>query len=96
MNRLCEFHLSFDYFQFYDSHVLCVCVFIAVFHLYEPVLTDIDVPIENAVYFRAVDRATAEDILRDRVDGSCLVRPYKQKVRNSILCFRLSILIEFN
>lgn len=54
-----------------------------VFHLYEPVLTDLDVPIENEAYFRAVDRTAAEDILKDRIDGSCLVRPYKQKVRNS-------------
>lgn len=54
-----------------------------VFHLYEPVLSDIDAPIENEAYFRAVDRAAAEEILRDRIDGSCLVRPYKQKVRNS-------------
>lgn len=61
----------------------CVSFYFAVFHLYEPVLTDIDVPIENEPYFRAVDRAAAEEILRDRIDGSCLVRPYKQKVRNT-------------
>lgn len=54
-----------------------------VFHLYEPVLTDLDIPIENELYFRAVDRAAAEEILKDRIDGSCLVRPYKQHVRTT-------------
>lgn len=47
-------------------------------HLYEPVLIDTPKPIENEPYFRAVDRSTAEELLQDRIDGSCLVRPYKE------------------
>ncbi|XP_053947445.1 uncharacterized protein LOC128856093 [Anastrepha ludens] len=34
--------------------------------------------IETEPYYRLVDRATAEDILSSREDGSCLVRPFKE------------------
>ena len=37
-------------------------------------------PIEKVGYFRAVDRSTAEEMLAKRIDGSCLVRPYKVEV----------------
>lgn len=78
----CRFLFHFEHM---DTVVVQSCFFFpfSVFHLYEPVLTDIDLPIENEAYFRAVDRAAAEEILKDRIDGSCLVRPYKQKVCNS-------------
>ena len=36
--------------------------------------------IETEAYYRTVDRATAEDILLGREDGTCLVRPYKETV----------------
>ena len=36
--------------------------------------------IETEPYYRTVDRATAEDILLGREDGTCLVRPYKEAV----------------
>ncbi|XP_067619769.1 uncharacterized protein [Eurosta solidaginis] len=34
--------------------------------------------IETEQYYRLVDRASAEDILSGRDDGSCLVRPFKE------------------
>ncbi|XP_017482924.1 PREDICTED: uncharacterized protein LOC108371828 [Rhagoletis zephyria] len=34
--------------------------------------------IETESFYRLVDRATAEDILNCREDGSCLVRPFKE------------------
>uniref|UniRef100_A0A1B0B1I4 SH2 domain-containing protein n=1 Tax=Glossina palpalis gambiensis TaxID=67801 RepID=A0A1B0B1I4_9MUSC len=34
--------------------------------------------IETELYYRTVDRAIAEDVLTDREDGTCLVRPYKE------------------
>lgn len=38
-------------------------------------------PIENQPYFKAVDRLSGEQILQNRVDGSCLIRPYKEQVK---------------
>ncbi|XP_061386564.1 uncharacterized protein LOC133321489 [Musca vetustissima] len=35
--------------------------------------------IETEPFYRTVDRATAEDILTGREDGTCLVRPYKEE-----------------
>ncbi|KAI8119465.1 hypothetical protein FF38_02157 [Lucilia cuprina] len=34
--------------------------------------------IETEPFYRTIDRATAEDILLGREDGTCLVRPYKE------------------
>lgn len=36
--------------------------------------------VEAKSYFRLVDRESAEDLLRGRPDGSCVVRPFKEKV----------------
>lgn len=46
---------------------------------YEVVIEDLN-PIEREPYFRAVDRKSAEEILQNRVDGSCLIRPFKEIV----------------
>ncbi|XP_059218868.1 uncharacterized protein LOC106095697 [Stomoxys calcitrans] len=35
--------------------------------------------IETEPFYRTIDRATAEDILTGREDGTCLVRPYKEE-----------------
>ncbi|XP_075144590.1 uncharacterized protein LOC142219526 [Haematobia irritans] len=35
--------------------------------------------IETEVFYRTVDRGTAEEILAGREDGTCLVRPYKEE-----------------
>uniref|UniRef100_A0A1I8MSL7 SH2 domain-containing protein n=1 Tax=Musca domestica TaxID=7370 RepID=A0A1I8MSL7_MUSDO len=35
--------------------------------------------IETEPFYRTVDRATAEEILTGREDGTCLVRPYKEE-----------------
>lgn len=49
--------------------------------LYEKVLEHDDIKlIESEPYFRAVDRVRAEEILQSRVDGSCLLRPFKENV----------------
>lgn len=51
---------------------------------YEEVLEQEVKSIENESFFRAVDRRRAEEILKDRVDGSCLVRPFKEPVNNTL------------
>lgn len=48
--------------------------------LYERVVDSELKSIESEPYFRAVDRSRAEEILQSRVDGSCLVRPFKENV----------------
>ncbi|XP_055696595.1 uncharacterized protein LOC129797779 [Lutzomyia longipalpis] len=35
--------------------------------------------VEAKSYFRLVDRESAEDLLRGKQDGACLVRPFKEK-----------------
>lgn len=52
----------------------------SVFCDYEITLPSVDIPFEQEPYFRLVDRETAEEILKNRVDGSFLIRPYKEKV----------------
>lgn len=48
----------------------------------------IEKPIEDEFYYKKVDRWSAEEILRNRIDGSCLVRPYKEEVcKDFILSF---------
>lgn len=42
-------------------------------------------PIEMQSYFKRQDRNDAEEYLRNRVDGSCLVRPFKEQVNISIV-----------
>lgn len=44
--------------------------------------------IETEPFYRTVDRATAEDILTGREDGTCLVRPYKEEA-SKILNYQL-------
>lgn len=36
--------------------------------------------IEQESYFKAVNRETSEELLQKRVDGSCLIRPFKEIV----------------
>lgn len=45
--------------------------------------------IERELYFKAVNRDTCEQILINRVDGSCLVRPYKKLVINFQINFQI-------
>lgn len=47
---------------------------------YEEVLEEAASSIEAEPYFKAVDRPMAEAILQNRVDGSCLVRPFQYNV----------------
>ncbi|GAB0087399.1 uncharacterized protein DMENIID0001_016960 [Sergentomyia squamirostris] len=35
--------------------------------------------VEAKAYFRLVDRESAEELLKGREDGACLVRPFKEK-----------------
>jgi len=55
-----------------------------VFQDHETILGHADVPFEQEPFFRLVNRATAEEMLRNRVDGSFLVRPYKEQVPKSL------------
>lgn len=54
------------------------------FRDYEVALPFIEIPFEQEPYFRLVDRPSAEEILRNRIDGSFLVRPYKEQVKKKI------------
>lgn len=63
------------------------CSFILIFYAriensggYEEVLEEAASSIEAEPYFKAVDRPMAESILQNRVDGSCLVRPFQYNV----------------
>ncbi|XP_055385152.1 uncharacterized protein LOC129614527 [Condylostylus longicornis] len=51
-------------------------------------------PIESEPYYRIVDRFSAEEILRSRIDGSCLVRPYRQM--DDIIKYIVTIYVKGN
>lgn len=42
-----------------------------------------------------MDRGRAEEILQSRVDGSCLVRPFKENVMFILKCFQIVIINGF-
>lgn len=52
--------------------------------------------IQSESYFKLVNRNESEEILSNRVDGSCLVRPFKEKVSFFIfVCFFLFLFVLF-
>lgn len=66
------------------------------FEDFEAALPYVELPFQQESYFRYVDRPTAEDMLRNRVDGSFLVRPYKEQVNICVLptlfCLKLKLI----
>lgn len=56
--------------------------------------------IETEPFYRTVDRATAEDILTGREDGTCLVRPYKEEaskiLHSQLIYINFKILFSLN